>query len=159
MSEMSRPELSHAVYWPAEWAVERTFWREVAARTLAGVFTLVIIGVPALIYAGITGVLQPAQVWTIIIGIALAGVVIVGYIFVIRAFRRRERQKIQRAMADADVRRLVAMVSEEDLEKIFKETTQKVGTAQRWFSIQASVSTLLAVATAAAAALAPTLFR
>lgn len=156
MSDLSKPEVSRAVYWPAEWAVERIFWREVAARTLAGVFTLVVIGVPALIYAGITGVLKPAQVWTILIGIALAGVVIVVYILVLRAFRSHERSKIERAREEATMRKLRAMLSEDDIEKIFKDTTH---TAQRWFSFQARATTLLAAAASVAAALLPTLWR
>ncbi|XYX63144.1 hypothetical protein ACAE71_02993 (plasmid) [Clavibacter nebraskensis] len=137
------------MYWPAEWAVERPFWREVAARTLAGVFTLVVVGVPALIYAGIARALTPAQIWTIVIGIVLAAVVIVVYIFVLRAFRRGEQRKIDRAKAEEAESLIDAELTAEDRARIQRTRMQTVHKAQRWANVGAIASALLSTAIAA----------
>jgi len=159
VSDPKNPEASRALYWPAEWAVERLFWREVASRTLAGVFTLVVIGVPALIYAGAGGVLTPDQVWPILIGVALSALVVVIYVLVLRAFRRRERRKIEDARRAEETRTLVASLTEEEKARIVLEAMQEVTKAQRSYDVQAILSTIVALAAAAAAALYPALIR
>jgi len=98
------PEISSAWNWPAEWAIERTFWSEVATRTVAGVLTIVLMAVPGLVYATIFGLLRLAAVLPILIGIALFAVVLVMYIVVLRVIRRRERKKIAGALAKDESR-------------------------------------------------------
>ncbi|MFE4082265.1 hypothetical protein [Paenarthrobacter sp. YIM B13468] len=94
------PQKSSAWNWPAEWAVERTFWREVGTRTVAGVLTIVILAVPGLIYAAIFGLLTLGQVIQILIGIGVFALILAVYIVVLRMIRRRESKKIARALAE-----------------------------------------------------------
>lgn len=89
---------SSAWNWPAEWAVERAFWRDVATRTIAGVLTIILLAVPGLIYAGIYGLLTPAQVAPILIGIACFAAVIMSYLFVLWAIRLTTRRKIKKTL-------------------------------------------------------------
>lgn len=97
-------ENSSAWNWPAEWANERTFWREVAARTIAGVLTIVILAVPGLVYATIFGLLRLDSVLPILIGIALFIVVLIVYIFVLRGIRRKESSEIEGVLAKDESR-------------------------------------------------------
>ncbi|WP_306901686.1 hypothetical protein [Arthrobacter sp. B1I2] len=98
------PENPSAWNWPAEWATERTFWREVAARTIAGVLSLVILAVPGLLYATIFGLLKPETGVPILIGITLFVVALVIYIVVLRRIRRKESGEIERVLAKDESR-------------------------------------------------------
>jgi hypothetical protein len=62
--------------WPAEWAVDEKFWREVATRTVAGILTLVFLGLPGVIFAMSTGALTAEQGMPIVIGASI----IIGFI-------------------------------------------------------------------------------
>lgn len=57
--------------WPVEWAVDEKFWREVATRTIAGILTLVFLGLPSIIYLLSTGIMTPNQGIPILIGVGL----------------------------------------------------------------------------------------
>jgi len=94
------PKRSSAWNWPAEWSVERAFWREVATRTIAGVLTVIILSVPGLLYALGFGILALGQVLPILIGISLFLVISATYVVVLRAIRRSERRKFARALED-----------------------------------------------------------
>lgn len=102
MPDAEPPEVSPAWRWPAEWAIERAFWREVAARTLAGVLTLVVIGVPALLYAGASGVLTFDRVAPILIGVGLALLIAVGYVAALAFIGRLERRRIARVISASE---------------------------------------------------------
>lgn len=65
--EPTQPK-SNPFFWPAEWAVDDKFWREVATRTLAGVLTLLLLGVPVLLYAWSSGTITDATFFPIAIG-------------------------------------------------------------------------------------------
>lgn len=78
--------------------MERTFWRDVATRTIAGVLTILILAVPGLIYAGIYGLLTPAQVAPILIGITMFAALIVGYLFSLWVIRWTTRRKIKKTL-------------------------------------------------------------
>jgi len=86
--------------WPAEWAVERAFWREVGTRTIAGILTILILGVPGLIYLLGFGLLTFGQVAPILIGLGLSTLVLVSYVLVLRRIRRKERLELLRALLD-----------------------------------------------------------
>lgn len=88
------PKPSSAWDWPAEWAVERAFWREVATRTIAGVLTLIILGVPVLIWTAFTGVLTWDQVAPILIGIGMAVLFLLLYRISLRIVKRTRRRRV-----------------------------------------------------------------
>ena len=75
-------EVSSPWNWPAEWAVDEKFWREVATRTIAGILTLALLGFPGLVYAMTTGVLTAGQAIPIIIGAGSILVIIGAYAIV-----------------------------------------------------------------------------
>jgi hypothetical protein len=131
-----KPEISRPLYWPAEWAGERSFWREVAARTLAGVFTLVVIGVPALIYAGASGVLTWDRLGPILIGLALAALVVLAYVAILRVILGIERRKLAQASRTFEVSSNGQALSPEELLALvdaLAHTTDAVGKqAFRW---------------------------
>lgn len=146
---------SSAWNWPAEWAVERTFWREVGTRTVSGVLTIVILAVPGLIYATVFGLLTLDQVIPIFIGIALFAVVLTAYIFLLRVIRRSEIKKIAQALlaenkgrtellltpeqlmgfSDAERARIISLYS--------KSTRDGIGKAEKFAQLAAMVVTLL----------------
>jgi Mg2+/citrate symporter len=154
MSDGKPPEASRPVYWPAEWAVERAFWREVAARTLAGVFTLVVVGVPALIYAGASGVLDSDQVWTILIGIVLAAVVVVAYVLVLRGSRRRERSKIdsaERAERIEAARRHIGL-TDAQMERVLQDVRREIVKQSNFERILATIGAFIGLVVASLSA-------
>lgn len=95
--------------WPAEWAVDEKFWREVATRTIAGILTLVFLGVPGLIYAVSVGALTPDQAAPIWIGIGLFLGVILLYVAAIATIgavsRSRERAALRAEAPPAELTR------------------------------------------------------
>lgn len=71
-------EKSSPWLWPVEWSTDKKFWREVAARTIAAVLSVCILGLPGLVYAISAGVLTKDVGIPIIIGAAiLVGVIAV----------------------------------------------------------------------------------
>lgn len=66
---------------------------------MSGVLTLVIIGVPTLLWAAVSGALQWQTVAPILVGIALFGGLAAIYMVTVVGIRRRERQKIAEALA------------------------------------------------------------
>jgi hypothetical protein len=98
------PEVSPPWRWPAEWAIERAFWREVSSRTIAGVLTLVAVGVPALIYAAASGVLTFDRVAPILIGVGLVLLLGIGYVLALRFIARRERRRIAEVINSSEGR-------------------------------------------------------
>lgn len=78
--------------------MERAFWRDVATRTIAGVLTILILAVPGLIYAGIYGLLTPAQVAPILIGIAGFAALVIGYLSVLWVIRLTTRRNIKKTL-------------------------------------------------------------
>lgn len=95
------PKQSSAWNWPAEWAVEQAFWREVATRTIAGVLTVVLLGVPGLIYATAAGLLRPDQLIPILIGVGVFLGLITIYLVVFVLIRASTRRRIKKALLDA----------------------------------------------------------
>ncbi|SIN91269.1 hypothetical protein SAMN05443544_1817 [Agromyces cerinus subsp. cerinus] len=154
------PGKSSAWNWPAEWAVERAFWREVAARTIAGVLTILIVGVPALIWAALSGVLTWDMVAPALIGFGLFLVVLIVYVtllLVIRAVARSKGRKTLRAEGGSEYKD----VSTRDLDTILvsfaggepipvpyfvnekaKESLRQIDRFQHAFSIVAAVVAL-----------------
>lgn len=98
-----RTDQSSAWNWPAEWAVERAFWREVAARTLAGILTLVFLGLPGVIYAMAAGVLTVPQVMPIVIGVGIFLGLLLGYVIAQLIVRGVARRRIVEALGNANV--------------------------------------------------------
>lgn len=78
--------------------MERAFWREVGTRTIAGVLTIVIIGVPALIWAAVTGVLTWDTAAPILIGLGLFLLLLIVYIVALWVITRIERKKVAKAL-------------------------------------------------------------
>jgi hypothetical protein len=152
-------EVSPPVYWPAEWAVERGFWREVAARTVAGVLTLVILGVPTLIYASVFGLLKGDQLGPILIGIAGTAAIVLGYILVLRMIRKRTERTVaaKKFAKAADLRR--ALLTPEELARIKEEAEKEINETYRRSRAQSFVTTAVAVLFGIAAALLPALLR
>lgn len=151
--------MSPPVYWPAEWAVERLFWREVATRTVAGVLTLVILGVPTLIYASVFGLLTGDQLGPILIGVILAVLVVVAYIVVLTTIRKRtERNVAARQVAEAsDLRR--ASLAPEELVRIRAEAQKEINETYRRSLRQSYLTSVLALLSAVLAVLLPALLR
>lgn len=154
-ANLQSPQKSSAWNWPAEWAVERTFWREVGTRTVSGVLTIVILAVPSLIYATFFGLLAPNQVIPILIGIALFAVVLTVYIFLLRMIRRSEIKKIAHALLAENKERTEPLPTPEQLMgfsdaerariiSVYSKNTQDgIGKAEKFALRAAKVATIL----------------
>jgi hypothetical protein len=90
--------------WPAEWAVSHSFWREVATRTVAGILSLVFLGIPGVIYAVSFGALTTEQGWLIGIGLALVVVLIALYLAFLGISQALALRAERRASAQASTR-------------------------------------------------------
>jgi hypothetical protein len=170
ITDQSIPNDSSAWNWPAEWAVERTFWREVATRTVAGILTIVVLAVPGLIYAAIFGLLAPRQVIPILIGIVLFALVLLTYVLVLRTIRRREIRKIKSALERDEtkwgpiptVSELIGVSAEERdliLSVYSQMTQQSVRELAKSATRNVILTTLAAVVASLVVALAPAYFR
>lgn len=96
------PKPSRPLDWPGEWGRDEKFWREVATRTVAGMLTIVLLGVPSLIYLMIAGQLEASVGIPIIIGIVMVILFVFIWSFVrwvVRFFERRRLRKIVRQSA------------------------------------------------------------
>lgn len=83
--------------WPAEWAVERAFWREVGTRTVSGMLALILLGTSIVIYSMTSGTPKASQGWPILVGagLALTGIVIyVAALSIIRAVAKNRSRKV-----------------------------------------------------------------
>ncbi|PRA82078.1 hypothetical protein [Microbacterium sp. MYb66] len=99
MTDTPPPRSSRAIDWPAEWARDEKFWREVATRTIAGALTLILLGVPSLIYLMLAGQLDASVGIPILIGIAM--VLVIGIIWwvtrlLVHSLERRRLSSIVR---------------------------------------------------------------
>lgn len=100
LADDAAPKKSSAWNWPAEWAVERAFWREVGTRTISGMLTLIFLGAPVVFYAIWQGTLTPDQGWPILIAAGLwllVGIVYVVLLAIIRGVSRRRARTVLRA--------------------------------------------------------------
>ncbi|MDF2558989.1 MAG: hypothetical protein K0R99_435 [Microbacterium sp.] len=96
----STPPGWRALDWPEEWARERSFWREVAARTFAGAFALILLGGPSIIYLMLAGQLEPSAGFSILIGIGMVGLVALIWWLtrrIVRSAAQRSLRRIVRA--------------------------------------------------------------
>lgn len=95
----TEPRKTSPFFWPAEWAVEHAFWREVATRTLAGILTLLFLGIPAVLYAWRTETLKDSVAVPIVIGAIIFGGLIILYVIALLIVRavtfRGTRKKIK----------------------------------------------------------------
>lgn len=160
MTNITKPPSHNSapLHWPAEWAKEELFWRDVATRTIAGVLTILILAFPGLIYAGIFGLLTPAQVAPILIGIALIAVLITGYLVVLWWIRRKTRIAIEDALEaeelDSETHIVMAALlasSPEERDRILSDYTEttasrirEADTLGKRLRSVASLTTLLA---------------
>lgn len=90
---------SRAIDWPAEWWGDEKFWREVATRTVAGVLTLVILGVPSLVYLMGAGQLTLSIGMPILYGILMVAAAIAIWFIaraIVRAVEKKKARKILR---------------------------------------------------------------
>jgi hypothetical protein len=155
MSDAKSPDVSQPLYWPAEWAVDRGFWREVAARTLAGVLTLVTIGVPSLIYAAASGVLTFDQVGPILIGVALVVLGAVAYVLVLRSIGRRGRRKIAEAISVAEARLRSPSLTAAQIKSISAQRSEEIDRAQKRLRVTVNLVSLAALLVTAVTVLWP----
>jgi biopolymer transport protein ExbB/TolQ len=108
--------------WPAEWAKDEKFWREVATRTIAGAFALVLVGAPSVVYLMIAGQLSASVVIPILLGIAFVVLAIVVWWVVRKVSRAIERRSLRRAVErDAEARRPSIIPSAADLQRFVRE--------------------------------------
>lgn len=85
---------SRAITWPAKWAREESFWREVATRTAAGTLALILLGVPTLIVTAATGSLTGEVLWTIVVGVCLTVLLVLLWLLLWGIDRLRTRRQI-----------------------------------------------------------------
>lgn len=76
----TQPETEKPKSWVSEWVRSEAFWRDVASRTLAGIFAGLVLAVLATGVAGLLGVITPEVAWNIafFISLATAGAVFYG---------------------------------------------------------------------------------
>lgn len=90
--------------WPEQWARDEKFWREVATRTVSGVFALVIVGVPPIVYLWLAGRLGSETAFPILIAIVMLGVFAFAWWMLRLAVRALQRWQLARAVRrDANV--------------------------------------------------------
>ncbi len=108
--------------WPAIWARDEKFWREVATRTIAGALALVLLSGPSVIYLMIAGQLSASVVFPILIGLAFVVLAIFIWWIVRSIGRMVERRGLRRAVErDASGRRGGPVPSAADLARYVRD--------------------------------------
>ncbi|PPF66641.1 hypothetical protein C5E16_10995 [Clavibacter michiganensis] len=115
-----------------------------AARTVAGVLTLVIIAVPTLIYAGASGVLTFDRLAPILIGVAACLLLVVVYVLSLGLINRVERRRVAVARAAFEATSSDPMLTRPELRAYAAQQAEDVARAGK-FAFRSKVAVTLIV--------------
>jgi hypothetical protein len=120
--EHAQSDRQRVIDWPAIWARDEKFWREVATRTIAGAFALILLGGPSVVYLMIAGQLSASVVVPILIGLTFVVLALVIWWIVRAVSRAIERRSLRRAVErDAEAQHAGIIPSTSELRQYVRE--------------------------------------